>query len=458
MKKIAKILSVLAVMAVCMIAYITPAQAEQIPQLPTGLYLTQNVSGTCTLCASAMMIRASLYQHGNSSWSSVTENGLRSTAWVENVGLKWSFSQKVGSTTVQVGHRNVSGITEAALLELLHQHPEGIVLYCGKVPHAVYLTGYENGVFYCADTVKGISGRQIPLQSSWLGSFYSAQAEILKNVTAYWFVEDYLVDGQSLACRCSGAYAGTYVSTADSVQLRIRSGHGTTYAVLGTIPYGAEVTVLRASGQGASDWAHIRYNGITGYASMGYLQQLGRKGTVTTNDLRIRSGAGTGYSVVGFLQKNDRVEILETRQVGVMTWGRIQKGWISLDYVQLDGFNGSVNTDVLRIRANAGTNHAVTGYYYQGDPVEILETKQVGTTNWGRTVRGWISLDYVLPEKRTGRINTQVLRIRAGAGTGYAVVGYYYQDATVTILETVKVGSTVWGRTDRGWISLDYVR
>jgi uncharacterized protein YgiM (DUF1202 family) len=124
----------------------------------------------------------------------------------------------------------------------------------------------------------------------------------------------------------------------------------------------------------------------------------------------------------------------------------------------MDGFSGIVNTDALRIRTNAGTDYAVTGYYYQGDRVEILETKNVGATTWGRTARGWISLDYVLPEKRTGRVNTQVLRIRAGAGTGYAVVGYYYQDATVTILETVKVGSSTWGRTDRGWISLDYVR
>lgn len=458
MKKIAKWLVMLAVIAVCMITYITPAQAAHVPGLPDGLFLTQNASGTCTLCASAMMIRASLYQRGNSNWSSVTENGLRSVAWVENVGLKWSFSHKVGSTTVQVGHRNVSGITESALRELLHQHPEGIVLYCGKVPHAVYLTGYENGVFYCADTVKGISGSQIPLRSSWLGSFYSSQDQILKNVTAYWFVEDYLVAGQSQACRCSDTYAGTYVSTADSVQLRIRAGHGTGYDVLGTIPYGAEVTVLMASGQGASDWAHIQYKGITGYASMGYLRQLGQMGTVTTNDLRIRSGAGTGYSVVGFLQKDDRVEILQTRQVGTMTWGRIQKGWISLDYVQMDGFSGIVNTDALRIRTDAGTDNAVAGYYYQGDRVEILETKNVAATTWGRTARGWISLDYVLPEKRTGRVNTQVLRIRAGAGTGYAVVGYYYQDATVTILETVKVGSSTWGRTDRGWISLDYVR
>ena len=63
MKKTVKMMAMLAVIAVCMIAYITPAQAAHVPALPDGLYLTQNVSGTCTLCASAMMIRASLYQH-----------------------------------------------------------------------------------------------------------------------------------------------------------------------------------------------------------------------------------------------------------------------------------------------------------------------------------------------------------------------------------------------------------
>ena len=68
-------------------------------------------------------------------------------------------------------------------------------------------------------------------------------------------------------CGCDTSYAGTYICTTESTELRIRSGHGTSYAKVGAIPKGATVTVTMANG----DWAHVEYNGVTGYASMDYL-------------------------------------------------------------------------------------------------------------------------------------------------------------------------------------------
>ena len=187
MKKAAKLMIVLAMVLACLLANAPQSQAAT-QNLPNSLFLTQNVSGTCTLCSAAMMIRASLYLHGETNWSSVTENGLRGDAWVNGAGLRWYFSHQVGNTTVQVGHKNVSGVTVQELKNILDKHPEGIVLYCGKLPHALYLTGYQGDVFYCADTVQGISGRQITLKASWLGIKYGSQAAVLKNVTAYWYV------------------------------------------------------------------------------------------------------------------------------------------------------------------------------------------------------------------------------------------------------------------------------
>lgn len=57
------------------------------------------------------------------------------------------------------------------------------------------------------------------------------------------------------------------VSTS-SLPLRIRSGAGTNYRVLGTMPRGASVTITGEAGNG---WAKISYNGINGYASKQYL-------------------------------------------------------------------------------------------------------------------------------------------------------------------------------------------
>lgn len=57
------------------------------------------------------------------------------------------------------------------------------------------------------------------------------------------------------------------VSTS-SLPLRIRSGAGTNYRVLGTMPRGASVTITGEAGNG---WAKVSYNGINGYASKQYL-------------------------------------------------------------------------------------------------------------------------------------------------------------------------------------------
>ena len=59
-------------------------------------------------------------------------------------------------------------------------------------------------------------------------------------------------------------------------------------------------------------------------------------GTVIGNGLNIRSGAGADYPALGTLNYGDRVTILEQKKVGDTTWGKTSKGWISLDYVSMD--------------------------------------------------------------------------------------------------------------------------
>ena len=203
-------------------------------------------------------------------------------------------------------------------------------------------------------------------------------------------------------------------------------------------------------------------------------------GTVIVSLLRIRAGAGTDFAVVGNLSNGDRVEILETKQVGDILWGRIKQGWIAMNNVQLDedvpkpeGKMGTVIVVSLNIRADAGTQHAVVGTLKFGDRVDILETKQVGDLLWGRIKQGWIAMNNVQmdeeeddggddqpPEQKgqMGTVTTDGLRIRAGAGTGYGVLGSFNTGDRVEILETKQVGDILWGRTDKGWISMQYVK
>ena len=128
--------------------------------------------------------------------------------------------------------------------------------------------------------------------------------------------------------------------------------------------------------------------------------------------LRVRSGPSTSYAISAYLKPKDKVEILEQKTVGSNVWGRIDQGWVSMDYIILDrapeqtepepnvpqqpeSVIKTVIADCLRIRSGAGTGYAVVGYLYTGAKVEILETQQVGSATWGKTAQGWISMDYV---------------------------------------------------------------
>ena len=272
--------------------------------------------------------------------------------------------------------------------------------------------------------------------------------------------------------------------------LRIRSGPGTGYSVVGTLKPNDRVKILEQKTVGSMVWGKIdkgwislQYVVLDPTPSQGSSQSV--TGTVKVNQfLRIRSGPGTSYAVAGHLKPNDKVEILEQKKVGSVTWGRIDKGWISMDYIVLDSGStgntgssgesvmGTVNVkEFLRIRSGPGASYVVAGYLKPNDRVEILEQRKVGNTTWGRISKGWISLDYVVLDKQgssgdnkpsgttvTKTVTADCLRIRSDAGTSYAIVGYLYQGAKVEILETKTVGTVTWGRIAGGWICLDYVK
>lgn len=203
-------------------------------------------------------------------------------------------------------------------------------------------------------------------------------------------------------------------------------------------------------------------------------------GTVNVSDyLRVREGPSTGHAEVARLNPGDRVEILETKSVGSVIWGRISQGWISLEYVTLDDqqtnddtvSSGSVTVTIvnctqLRVRSGPGTDYDIAGYVYAGDVLTVTEQKQVGNVTWGKISTGWISFEYVqinseaeTPKEVTGTINvSDCLRVRSGPGTSYAVSGYLYPGEKVTVTQTQTVDGTVWGKVSNGWISMEYVQ
>ena len=153
----------------------------------------------------------------------------------------------------------------------------------------------------------------------------------------------------AVQCNCSDSYAGTY-TTYDldaGENLNIRSGHGTTYSILGVIPAGAVFTVTKADGT----WAHIEYNGISGYAYMSYMKKLESapdpdcgctadyagvyttKGLEGAGALNIRAGHSTATAIIGSIP--DGAKFLVTKANG--TWAHIEYNGISgfayMDYM-----------------------------------------------------------------------------------------------------------------------------
>lgn len=153
------------VLIISMMIAVPVIPAEAATSLPTSIYLTQEGSTTCTLSATAMMMRARMYLSNNNNWSSVTESSIKATAWISGSGLRHAFTYSIAGNSMSISHKGVTGMSIANLKTILNDHPEGIVLYVRDLPHAVFLTDYDGDTFYCADPLFGYSGKEFPLQN-----------------------------------------------------------------------------------------------------------------------------------------------------------------------------------------------------------------------------------------------------------------------------------------------------
>lgn len=323
---------------------------------------------------------------------------------------------------------------------------------------------------------------------------------------------------------------GPWDVTVTGVDVNLRKGPGTNYSKVGTAKKGTKLTITETVDGGGYTWGNygdgwiaLKYTdfeevvsgGTTsgGNTSSGDIgntntdtsqqpesEQVILTGTVKVNDsLNIRANAGTGYSVVGELKSNTKVEILETKMVGTVKWGRISQGWISMDYVVLDKeettepesenpenneektYTGTiVNCTVsVRIRKGPSVDDEIVGYVNKDTKVTITEIKKMSMGDWGKISDGWISMDYVLldnePEEDDQQETQQpdseqsktlwgtvdvneFLRVRSNTSTSAPVVGYKKPNDRVEILEQRTDGGILWGRISEGWIAMSYVK
>ena len=113
--------------------------------------------------------------------------------------------------------------------------------------------------------------------------------------------------------------------------LNIRSGRGTSYKKLGSIPYGKTVTVTDISG----GWGKVTYNGVTGYIYMTYTQKvsISNYNYRTTANLNMRSGRSTKYKILITIPKGTSLNITDiSGSWGKTTYGG-KTGYVYMSYV-----------------------------------------------------------------------------------------------------------------------------
>lgn len=220
--------------------------------------------------------------------------------------------------------------------------------------------------------------------------------------------------------------------------------------------------------------------------------------TILEDQVSVRSAPSAESTVIGHLEKGDVVQIENQQTLLNVTWVKIvDSGWICLDTVSLPGgyveptepdepdetepeetepeetkpnendgqgngntktiAKGIVTASELNIRSKPSVDSERVGMLKYLDRVEILEKEG----SWGRTSKGWISLDYIYQDGTTGKnsckgvVTATDLNIRSGPGTKYDKVGSLSHGDRVNVLEYFSFDGTKWACIDKGWICLD---
>ena len=175
----------------------------------------------------------------------------------------------------------------------------------------------------------------------------------------------------------------------------LRSGPGTTNAVILTVPKGASVTVSGSS----NGWASANYNGTSGYIATQYLQAAGSgaatdpNATVTGNTgaagsasaattaaVNLREGPSTSNKVIMTVPKGASVTVSSTSNGWAAVNYSGKSGYISTKYLSgLAGGSGAstdtqVTTARVNMRSGPATSNSVVVIIPKGASVTVSST------------------------------------------------------------------------------------
>ena len=144
------------------------------------------------------------------------------------------------------------------------------------------------------------------------------------------------------------ATGGTTVTkvyaTITAASLNIRSGPGSSYSLVGYVVQGNRFEVYeQQTASNGKVWGRIDAGWIclTGYTTLETVEENGGSSdttepkvmTVIGDVLNVRRGPGTEYDIVDGLPYGTQVTVYEVVTVNGVQWGRIDQGWVCMDYL-----------------------------------------------------------------------------------------------------------------------------
>jgi uncharacterized protein YgiM (DUF1202 family) len=348
----------------------------------TGVNFRTGASTSSSVIATIPAGTTVIVTDGGGGWYRAVYNGTEGYLSGDYVTFDWAMNGSFGTGTVtatSVNLRNGAGLNSGVIGSV----NTGATMKIVGVNHNWYKVEYNGQTAYISSDYVKVSGGS--------GSASPAPAQ-----------------GGGQTGGSSGTVKGDYV--------RMRSGPGTGYAILGTYNTGTALTINGTE----SGWTKVTIGGVNGYIRSDYVAAGGsssqgggttsKTGYINGTSVRMRSGPNTSSTILGVYNTGTSMTI--TGESG--NWYAVsyngQNGYVCKDYMTTSSpssapaasaTEGYVKGNSVRLRSGPGTGYSILGAYNNATPLTITGTSGDWTAVTINGLKGYMSSAYVTTSKPT---------------------------------------------------------
>ena len=263
----------------------------------------------------------------------------------------------------------------------------------------------------------------------------------------------------------------TKVTTAN---LNMRTGAGTNYSIITTIPNGQTVTVLSSS----SGWHKVTYSNKTGYVSSEYLKDVETvtKYKVTTTVLNVRNNSSLTSNIIGKLNKDTVVEVVSIIN---NQWAKIKYNnsyaYCSTDYLSKvvssqESISESTTTNTHKVTAdvnlrksNNWSAQSIT-VIKKDEEVSVISQDSLWSYVKYKQQNGYIYNSYLKQiSNNTGTsttkyVTTDALNVRDAANWSAKKLGVLAKGTNVDVISINNGWAKIKYNGNYGYISSTYIK